>query len=76
MMNADATALMILTVLALGTFTSGVHASAWRMCFVGFALALGVPIIAWIDEASLIFALVGLVFAAFVLFLVFYRSRT
>lgn len=28
MMNADATALMILTVLALGTFTSGVHAGA------------------------------------------------
>lgn len=75
MMNADATALMILTVLALGTFTSGVHAGAWRMCFVGFALALGVPIIAWIDEASLIFVLVGLVFVLFLLFLVFYRSR-
>lgn len=41
------------------------------MCFVGFALALGVPIIAWIDEASLILLLLAVVFAAFAGILVF-----
>src|SRR5262249_48203683 len=34
MMNADASALATLTVLALGTFTAGVHIAAWRMCVV------------------------------------------
>src|SRR5262249_59165528 len=32
MMNADASALATLTVLALGTFTAGVHIAALRIC--------------------------------------------
>ena len=43
MMNADASALGALTVLALGTFTAGVHIAAWRICLVGMVLAAGVP---------------------------------
>src|SRR5262249_43417341 len=43
MMNTDASALAALTVLALGTFTAGVHIAAWRICLVGIVLALGVP---------------------------------
>ena len=35
MMNADASALAALTVLALGTFTAGIHITAWRICLVG-----------------------------------------
>jgi hypothetical protein len=54
MMNADASALMTLTILALGTFTAGLQIGAWRICVVGAALALGVPIIAWIDRATLL----------------------
>src|ERR1700737_5435332 len=30
MMNSDASALVVLTLLALGTFTAGVHVAAWR----------------------------------------------
>ena len=47
MMNADASALAALTILALGTFTAGVHIMAWRICLIGGLLALGVPAIAW-----------------------------
>ena len=46
MMNADASALAVLTVLALGTFTAGVHIAAWRICLVGIVLGVGVPEIA------------------------------
>src|SRR3954447_15407831 len=40
MMNADSSALAALTVLALGTFTAGVHISAWRICLVGIVLGV------------------------------------
>jgi hypothetical protein len=74
MMNADATALVILTILALGTFSAGIQVGAWRVCFVGFALALGVPIIAWIDEATLLLLLLALVVLAFIA-LLFFHAR-
>ena len=35
MMNSDASALAVLTLLALGTFTAGVHIGSWRICLVG-----------------------------------------
>src|SRR5260370_40430585 len=52
MMNADASALATLTVLALGTFTAGVHIAAWRICVAGIELALGVPAIAWLGQST------------------------
>jgi hypothetical protein len=75
MMNADASALMILTILALGTFTAGLQARAWRICFVGFALALGVPLIAWIDRATLLLLLLAGLLSAFVALLVWRNAR-
>ena len=33
MMSDFASSLMVLTVLALGTFTAGIHVGAWRICF-------------------------------------------
>ena len=54
MMNADARALLILTLLALGTFTAGVHITAWRLCAVGIILGLGVPAIAWLEQSALL----------------------
>jgi hypothetical protein len=54
MMNADASALAALTVLALGTFTAGVHIAAWRICLVGVVLALAVPAIAWLEQSALL----------------------
>lgn len=52
-------ALMILLQLALGTFVAGIHISSWRICFLGFAMAVGVPTIAWVERSA--FAIVGLV---------------
>ena len=43
MMNADGSALAALTVLALGTFTAGVHIGAWRICLVGIVLGAWGP---------------------------------
>lgn len=73
MMNADASALMTLTILALGTFTAGLQIGAWRICLVGVALASGVPIIAWIDRATLLLLVLGMLLAAVLMLLVFHR---
>jgi hypothetical protein len=54
MVNADATGLAILLLLALGTFVAGVHIRAWEVCILGVVMALFVPAIAWIEEAALI----------------------
>jgi hypothetical protein len=64
MMNTDASALTVLTVLALGSFTAGVHADAWRVSLVGVILALGVPAIAWLEESTLMILLVLVVLMA------------
>ena len=64
MMNADASALAALTILALGTFTAGVHIMAWRICLIGGLLALGVPAIAWLEQSVLLLLLVAVVAVA------------
>lgn len=63
-MNSDASALVVLTVLALGTFTAGVHVAAWRVCLVGVVLGLGVPAIAWLEESTLLLVLLAIVLIA------------
>ena len=64
MMNADASALAALTILALGTFTAGVHIMTWRICLIGGLLALGVPAIAWLEQSALLLLLVAVVAVA------------
>jgi hypothetical protein len=64
MMNADASALSALTVLALGAFIAGVHIASWRICLVGVLLALGVPSIAWLEQSTLLILLIIVVLAA------------
>jgi hypothetical protein len=54
MMNADATSLAILTLLALGTFTAGVHILSWQICLVGIVMAVGVPASAWLERSALL----------------------
>ena len=66
MMNADARALAALTLLALGTFTAGVHIAAWRICLVGIVLGVGVPAIAWLEQSALLILLVAIVIAALI----------
>lgn len=56
-LNANATGLATLTLLALGTFTAGVHAASWQVCLLGVVMALCVPATAWIEESALIYVL-------------------
>ena len=56
-LNASATGLSILTLLALGTFTAGVHVLSWQVCLLGLIMALCVPAAAWIEVSALIVVL-------------------
>src|SRR5215475_1119441 len=64
MSNADASALAVLTVLALGTFTAGIHIGSWRICLVGLIMGAGVPGIAWLEQSALLLLLAALVLIA------------
>jgi hypothetical protein len=57
--NASATGLAIFTLLALGTFTAGVHVLSWQVCLLGLIMALGIPAIAWIENSALIVVLIA-----------------
>jgi hypothetical protein len=76
MMNADASALAALTVLALGTFTAGVHIASWRICVVGIVLALGVPAIAWLEQSTLLLLLIAVVVVVVVAPFFWHRKRS
>ena len=50
--------LAIFTLLALGTFTAGVHVLSWQVCLLGLIMALGIPAIAWIENSALLVVLI------------------
>ena len=52
--SAQSTGIAIFTLLALGTFTAGVHVLSWQVCLLGLIMALGIPAIAWIENTALI----------------------
>jgi hypothetical protein len=56
--TAQATALAIFTLLALGTFTAGVQVMSWQVCLLGVIMALGIPAIAWIENSALLAVLI------------------
>jgi hypothetical protein len=57
--SSAATGLAIFTLLALGTFTAGVHVLSWQVCLLGLIMALGIPAIAWIENSALLLVLVA-----------------
>jgi len=57
--TAQTTALAIFTLLALGTFTAGVHVFSWQICLLGLIMALGIPAIAWIENSALLVVLIA-----------------
>ena len=59
-LNANATGLAVLMLLALGTFTAGVHILSWQICLLGIIMALCVPAAAWIEASALIVALISM----------------
>ena len=58
-----ATSLVLLMLLALGTFLAGVHLLSLQIGFLGIALALAVPAISWIKQSAL-FLILAVVFFA------------
>ncbi len=63
-LNANALGLMLLTLLALGVFVSGLDLRSWKLCVTGAFLAISVPAIAWLQDAVLLLVLVGIVLIA------------
>jgi hypothetical protein len=74
-MSAEASALVLLVILALGAATAGLHLRAWPVVIVGGVLAMGVPIFAWLEERTLLFALGGVGVAAVAAMGLSLRSR-
>jgi hypothetical protein len=56
-----ATGLVLLILLALGTFLAGVHLVSLQIGFLGLALALAVPAISWVKHSAL-FLILAVVF--------------
>jgi hypothetical protein len=57
--TAQTTGLAIFTLLALGTFTAGVHVLSWQVCLLGLIMALGIPATAWIENSALLVVLIA-----------------
>jgi hypothetical protein len=60
MLPAPAISLVLLTLLALGTFLAGVNLLSLQICFLGLALALAVPAIAWFKQSALFLVLAAI----------------
>jgi len=63
-LNANASALAMMTLLALGTFVAGVQARVWRICAVGLILFAAVPGLGWLDQSPLLWTVATLVIVA------------
>src|SRR5262245_37067861 len=53
LLPSPATSLVLLMLLAVGTFLAGVHLSSVPVCFLGLAMALAVPALAWFKQSAL-----------------------
>ncbi len=60
MLPAPATSLVLLTLLALGTFLAGVNLLSLQICFLALAMALAVPAIAWFKQSALFLVLAAI----------------
>lgn len=73
--DADSTSLIVLLLLALGTFVAGVHTASWRMGLNGLVMGLCVPAAAWLDQSALFVALLAVAVAMVAGLLLWARSR-
>jgi hypothetical protein len=71
--TSDALGGMMLTLLALGVFISGLDLRAWRLGVAGVFLAIAVPLAAWFEQAALLLVFIGAVLIA--LGVVFWWAR-
>ena len=57
MLPAPATSLVLLMLVALGTFLAGINLLSMEICFLGLAMAAAVPAIAWLKQSALFLVL-------------------
>jgi hypothetical protein len=72
-LNDNAVGLMLLSLLAMGTFVAGVHAWSAPICATGVLLALAIPVVAWLDENAVLLTVGSLLALAAVGGFLFYR---
>jgi hypothetical protein len=53
LLPSPATSLVLLMLLALGTFLAGLNLSSLQISFLGLAMAAAVPAIAWLKQSAL-----------------------
>ncbi|ABD08288.1 conserved hypothetical protein [Rhodopseudomonas palustris HaA2] len=70
-----ASPLSVLTLLALGTFTAGLHIRSWKVCAVGAILGVSVPAVALLQQSALLILLVVAVVVAIAVPFFWARSR-
>jgi hypothetical protein len=63
-LNENSTSLAMMTLLALGTFTGGLHARVWRICAVGAIVLLAVPGVGWLHKSAVLMVIATLVVIA------------
>lgn len=71
---APANSLMLLILLALGTFLAGINLLSLQICFLGLAMALSVPAIAWLKQSALFLVLAAVLLIG--LGITFWPSRS
>jgi hypothetical protein len=57
LLSTPATSLVLLTLLALGTFLAGVSLLSTQIGFLGVAMAITVPAISWLQQSVILFLL-------------------
>jgi hypothetical protein len=53
LLPAPATSLVLLMLLALGSFLAGLNLASLDLCFLGLILALAVPAVSWVKQSML-----------------------
>lgn len=59
----QASGLVLLLLLGVGAFLAGVYLMSLRICFLGFAMAMSIPAMTWLKQASLLLVLAGVAIA-------------
>jgi len=57
LLPTPATSLVLLALLALGTFLAGLSLLSLRICFLGLAMGAAVPAISWLQQSVIFFFL-------------------
>jgi len=58
LLPTQASSLVVLMLLALGTVLAGINLSSWEISFLGVALAAAVPAIVWVKQSALFLLIV------------------